>query len=633
MNKNNIVTHNLFVYGTLMDQWNVRVITGCEFPFKKATLKGYHKIDFRRAFPFIVPREGDSVEGLIIMGLDEESMRRIDKYEDEGNLYFRQKVEVITESKVLPTFTYVGNLDVIWQHFDIDMEIHERIERFIEEEMESFIDNQILGKDDFNTTALERRFASLEGRAKKECIGKVVKELTQIRFRNPDISTFMTKYGLERALIPSLEWIKEDEDVVPFITPYIKLIVKQVVFNQIEDRVREDFHNKVAVKYPYYEYAISSLIAFSFINFETTTLGMMIKSLGLDQYKPDFNYHDYIVGAIFIANELYNSKKVKGLVDWVHQNSQAGSVPLGVELEFSNIGHLAVESKPGQEPLYDSFYYFKKFDLNRRFWKLGGYVDDHGFVTDLERTGRGFLELALGRYKIVEDTSVPVTQDTWLLSQLINQAVKFMDIRPHSLHVSIQVQNDKPWGRIKGPQSLICLLMLGGDIQKDTTGGLREKRIYQKEIINVYTGLTFSRLNYHKSDELAEKTQQVVEYQFPRLFYEHNYEPLILALKGYQLARNPYILNLSKDCPELPYHKEIARHLIQWAKEPKPVSEKDINNFLKEVKMGLENERKTGSGHGKKYIDRMIGTIEERLIEMNNFIKENSSKKGSGVNV
>ena len=618
------IKHNLFVYGTLMDQKNFRIITGKTLPQKEALLSNYHKIDLRRAYPFIVPREKDKVTGFVIMGLTKKMLTQIDKYEDEGNLYFRKKVNIVCDKKKISAYTYVGNLDVIWKHFDIDEEKHQRIEHYIEKEMEEFIQRHLLARKEKK----EQKFLPLESRAQKECIGRTVKELVQTRIKSPDISVFTTKYGLETTVIPSLKWIKEDKQVFPYIESYIKLIVKQVVFNQIEDRIREDFSNKVAIKFPFYEHAISSLISFTYINSETSLLNMMLKSLGIDQYRPEFDYHDYIIGAILAADELYDNNKIRPLIDWQHENIQEANTPLGVELEFSNIGYLAIGASPGQDPLYDSFFYFDKFDLHRRFWKLGAHIDDHALLTVPEKTNRGFLELALGRYKILEDISVPVATDPWLLSQLIDQAVKFIDVKPHSLHISIQITDENPQEQIRNPEHLICLLMLGGDLHKDFKGILRERRIYQQEITNNYTGISYSRLNSHRADEISNKTQQVIEYQFPRLFYAHDYQSLIIALKGFQLSYNPAPLDLSPECPHLSYNKEIEKLLLCWAEKPQPISEKTINSFIQEIAQGLENEQKTGNGHNKKYIADSLLEIRRKLAVTNQYIKEHNISNG-----
>ena len=607
-----------------MDPKNVKIVTGKEFPCHRATLNAHHKINLQRAYPFIVPHSGERVEGLLITDIDEESLKQMDKYEDEGKLYYRQQISIEVDGNDVEAFTYVGNVDRIWQHFDFDMEINERIKHFIEHEMESFIEMQLSGQKQSTDKAHERKFLPFESRAKKECIGRTVKELIQARIKNPDVSTFMTKYGLEKAVVPSLKWIKNDTEVTPYVDSYIKLITRQIVFNQIEDRIREDFPAKTAAKYLYYEHAVSALISFSFINNEYTALLMMMKSLGLDTYKPDFDYHDYIMGAIFIADELYSKKKLRPFVESICNNFQETSTPLGTELEFSTIGYIAAAAKKGQDPIYDSFYYFNKFDLHRRFWKLGAHIDNHGFITDLDKPTRGFFEIALGRDKILEDISVPVTQDPWLLAQLLSNAVKFIDIKPHSMHLSLQIPKEQPFNPVKDPSNLICLLMLGGDIQKDENGKLRERRIFNKEISNIHTGLSFSRLNCHKPDEMDENTSQVVEFQFPRLYYDHNYEPLIVALKGYQLGNNPYVLDLSKDSPNLAQNKEIETYITKWAQKPKTISQKDISNFLKEVDTGLLNESAQGKGHSRQYIEKMISEIEKTLNEVNAYIKENT---------
>jgi len=97
----------LFVYGTLMDSEVVRRLTGKSPEYEKAFLIGYKKynIDF---IPYIVKNKNSKVEGKVITNLDEEDLRKIDRYEGEGYLYTREKVEVVTENNNEEAYVYVG---------------------------------------------------------------------------------------------------------------------------------------------------------------------------------------------------------------------------------------------------------------------------------------------------------------------------------------------------------------------------------------------------------------------------------------------------------------------------------------------------------------------------------------------
>ena len=102
------MTGALFVYGTLMSEAVMRSLTGRGFPRRRATLLGYGCGVSDAGYPFITPRTG-----LLVEGLDAESLRRLDRYEDEGRLYLRRSVEVLADGGRIACDTYVGNLAVL----------------------------------------------------------------------------------------------------------------------------------------------------------------------------------------------------------------------------------------------------------------------------------------------------------------------------------------------------------------------------------------------------------------------------------------------------------------------------------------------------------------------------------------
>ena len=107
------MTGALFVYGTLMSEAVMRSLTGRGFPRRRATLLGYGCGVSDAGYPFITPRTGGHVGGLLVEGLDAESLRRLDRYEDEGRLYLRRSVEVLADGARIACDTYVGNLAVL----------------------------------------------------------------------------------------------------------------------------------------------------------------------------------------------------------------------------------------------------------------------------------------------------------------------------------------------------------------------------------------------------------------------------------------------------------------------------------------------------------------------------------------
>ena len=99
---------HLFVYGTLTDPERVFSLTGKRFPGVHATLSGFERVESPLGYPFIFPRPGAVVHGLLLRHIDPHSLRQLDAYEAEGDLYRRQSVAVEVSGTRLSAMTYVG---------------------------------------------------------------------------------------------------------------------------------------------------------------------------------------------------------------------------------------------------------------------------------------------------------------------------------------------------------------------------------------------------------------------------------------------------------------------------------------------------------------------------------------------
>lgn len=97
------------MYGTLRDERLIHQLTGKSFSASAAILKDFKKWTPPGGYPYILPENGSKVGGLLIRGIDPASLSRLDRYEDEGQLYFRKKITVICGKKRVSGQAYVGN--------------------------------------------------------------------------------------------------------------------------------------------------------------------------------------------------------------------------------------------------------------------------------------------------------------------------------------------------------------------------------------------------------------------------------------------------------------------------------------------------------------------------------------------
>ena len=290
----------------------------------------------------------------------------------------------------------------------------------------------------------------------------------------------------------------------------------------------------------------------------------------------------YVLLAFVIARKIYNRDEMAKEITTVRALALPGTTPLGIEMEFSNLGRLATnKNSPAhlikKDPLYNMEYY-SNFQLEDVTWRLGGYVDthEHGRRTiTLSRYG-GFFEYSLVRVDYPRTYTLPLTTDPAIANQMILESIDFIDeIKPHSLHINIEKRCD---GEIKPElNDFLCLLLLGGDLGYDQEGHFKEKRFADKEFHRII------KLRRHLN-LLTETKKDVIEYAFLRLWKkadrDYDYQPIILALKGFQ-----YAYHLEPNClNQLP-------GLQAWAEKPTPLPTSSLNNFINNIEKGLKKER------------------------------------------
>jgi|GEM_PF-269816 len=605
----------LFVYGSLNNDYHFQLLTGRILPSEMALLLNHRKISPANGFPFAISWQGSTIEGRVLFDITPSILEKLDDYESEGDLYFRKIAQVRMGGELHNAYVYVGNAQALQHYFERGYKERDRIEEFVHKSVNHYLEEQA-------DRCLVVDQEKLPLKVTRELLSEEIHGLMRQYFHDAGLPPFIIKHEIEKANIPELSWVTANRKALRYADNYMTLATKFMVFNQLEERFRDEYRAHVTVSDSYYMHTISALMALKLLVDQNQQFQSALTQLGVNRFDPSFKYTDYAVAAIFIAEELYTKPRADEVADWIQSNRRVGVSPLGAELEFSNLGVRAIKATEGEDPVYDSFYYFYQFDLMRRGWKLGAHIDDHGFLTSTDVHSRGFLELAFGRYKLLGDVSKPATQDPWILAQIINLAILFIQVKPHSLHLSIEIALDAPFKPLEDPEFFLCLLLLGGDLREDQYGKLREMRIFGGEILHPDVGVCLSRLNRHHQDPDDRKWSTVVEYQFPRLKYDYDYQPLIMALKGFQLEANPYPLKDCRDCPHQDWHEELESSLMQWATFPTPISKSGLGKFLEIVEAGLDKEAAIIGPEYGRYAQRVLGRIEEQVKRRNQRISE-----------
>ncbi len=632
---------NLFVYGSLREPEIFKSVCGLSFTLNKskavdgmlfaelALLDGHRKVSPDNVYFYAVIDPSSRIEGYVIYDVPASAIAEIDRY--EGKRYTKETIQVNTAGGLIFAQAYLASHESMRKHFGDRFHVNLIHELWLRKRIEDFIQKHTRPGEKSDDAELERR-------AERELLGTTERDLVMSHYRSDAVSDYYLEHELDRPR-PSIQHLYADPQAQPYIENYLSMVIRQVMLNQLDAKIQNDYrfeleHMRSSERY--FKRSLSLLIGLWMINGAKRSLQLITdKALESLPYR-NHDLVDYVKYAVKAARSFFDHRVVESYLARIRANFQPGLIPLGAEIELSNVGAQAVEPQRSHrkqdDDTYNDFKYFNDFGLGLLSWKLGGYIDDHSGSTDYERR-TGFLELAPGRLNIEGQLSRPATADPWLLNQLINAIINFYDVSPHSLHLSFQLRK-----RQIGHQKILplgfakCLLVLGGGSELKDTGRLWVSRMGYDEITRHDIGeeLMFARMNkrtWHLGDDMVgdrspvQATTYVQQYKFIRLEKRANYEPLIMCLKGLQIAYNPGDYLTVDQLKDSKLRREYE-DLKQWAEEPSQISPQTINKFIKTVQNGLMNEAHHKPSHKLHYIDWAISAINVQLRLFNQQVKK-----------
>jgi gamma-glutamylcyclotransferase (GGCT)/AIG2-like uncharacterized protein YtfP len=637
-------TFNMFIYGSLRDPSIFKSVCGLSFGMNPALshekllrgelalLAGYRKVSPDNVYFYAVKKDSAKLEGIIIYDVPAEAFAEIDRY--EGKLYARETVTVSTGDGDMEAVAYLVSNRSMRLRFGDRFHVNLIHELWLRKRIEKFL------KDD-TRPGEESQDADTERRARRELLGTTERDLVVSYLDSGTISDYYLAHELARPY-PTIKHLFDDPEAIPYIPNYIGLMIKQVMFNQIEQTIQDRYRfdvERLAISPRYFTRCVSILIALRMMNANVSAIEMIVKQC-TDTMPCDGKYDlvDYVKYAVSAADSIFDSRLMRSELERIRVNRQPGIMPMGAEVELSNLGFNTIKKDSGLiDHVFDAFKYFEDFRLDILTWKLGGYIDSHGLSSKISRR-KGFLEFAPGRLNIMGELSKPATADPWLLNQLIHQICVFYPVRPHSLHLTFQLQKrQRETQRVLRLSIVKCLFALGGGTELHQSGRLWVSRMGHDEIRQDKYGeeLVFARsskrMSQLRSDGVAERapshaTTFTQQYKFMRLDGRANYEPLIMALKGLQIGYNPadYLtplqLNSSKRL------RNQYEELKVWANDPTEISRHTRSRFLQIVQHGLLNERNGKPAHQLHYIEWAIDTIDVQLRLFNKEVKMRRSE-------
>jgi len=630
---------NLFVYGTLMDPEVFRGVTGLRlvrrsakadgtetFHARRAVLQGYKKISPDHTYLYAVPERQGRIRGYLVGPLPGECLSALRHY--EGRNYARRTLKVQTRRGGEQAVVFVGKVEQLEHSFGYDFRDHYKQEILLEEKIEAaLLETERRQLHETEKTAR---------RAVAELHGSTIRDLRRRHFEAGGISEYAIRHSLLDEPLPNYDRILEDPAAQALARNYLTLVVRQVIFNQFEDRFRKDFRyelDRMLLGQSYYDRAVSSLAALTMVNAMAQAVDRVVADcFGGLSFRTD-RLVDFVRWAVDAAGALYDAHLAKHQIEHIARHMGSGYMPMGAELEFSNIGHGVIRDPDGRTSCdrhYDGFLYFRDFALDVLTWKLGGHVDDHRDKASA-RPRRGFFEVAMGNLSIAADISKPLTDDPWLLNQLIHQARAFYPIEPHSVHISLQLRRQQRpvQDRLLPLAVMKCLFAVAGDPAQSPDGHVQIRRLVSDEIITLEPTphMMFSEIRKRHSSEADESNPRVrvpgtggryvQQFKFLRLARELNYEPIVLALKGLQIDLRPGSFLTAPQYQAGTKHRRRFEGLLAWGADPQPLADEEIDTFLSAVHNGLMTERRGKPAHTGAYIAWGVDQLRTALRSFN----------------
>ncbi len=648
----------MFIYGSLRDSRIFKSVSGLSFTRKAskvdsetlwaepAFLAHYRKVSPDNVYFYAVAAPSSKIEGLVVYDIPAWAMAEIDRY--EGKRYEREIVEINTANGSVKAQAYLVTHSSMKKHFGDRFHVNLIHELWLRKRIEKFIKKHIRPGERTADAESERK-------ADRELLATTERDLVMSHYHADAVSDYYLEHELDRPR-PSIRHLYDDPEARPFMKNYLALVIRQVLLNQLDDQIQYKYRFELEhmhISERYFKRSVSILAALQMVNSNKKTVGLIVKKCLQTMPWDKHDLIDYIKYAVRASKSMFDARIAGAKLRRIQSNLQPGLVPLGAEIELSNLGPAAVEPQRSiqnkKDPIYDGFRYFYDYHLDVLSWKLGGYIDDHTGSTDQGRRC-GFLELAPGRLNIRGELSRPATSDPWLLNKLIHEITNFYDVRPHSLHLSFQLRKKQidnqqilPLGFVK------CLLLLGGGPERKD-GRLWVSRMGYNEITQYSNRLPSSLQDSSEPDSIkangeelvfartskrkwylggggiadkppSQATTYVHQYKFIRLGENTNYEPLIMCLKGLQLDYNPGDYLTAEQLLESIKLRWEYEELKRWAAEPTQISSRTISKFLKTVRNGLMNEGHHRPAHKLHYIDWVLNTISVQLRTFNEQVK------------
>lgn len=391
--------------------------------------------------------------------------------------------------------------------------------------------------------------------------------------------------------------------------------------NVVDKEIEYFFNKRFTRNEKWYQRYLKILVAVFTVNLLAREFDRKLAQKGC-MYNPNFS--ETAISTYFAIREFNKSRKhfffktessmfISEIVRKVYENVKkyimfhpfniqdlkfiGSNTPLGIELEFSNVGKNAgylFETGKNDPLLNFSKYHY--YHLTKFMWRFGAYIDANTSFQQFIKKG-GFLEYTFTVPDHVFKPSMPLTNSPDFASELIKEAVRFTPVKPHSLHVTLQTNNKKlPFITL---EDMIYFLLVTGHFIKNN-GQTIESRVTEGNMKDI------AYLRQRKNSCGIVDTIEFTNMRLSRDFVRRGvYKPSIFLMIAYK--------NLFRFYDIVPFFREI----IKWGKKP-TFNNYKLTDFLNIVKLGLDKEISLP----EQYKNLLLSEIKELFLRNTSFIND-----------
>ena len=312
---------NLFIYGSLRDPAIFKSVSGLGYTRKSiradvetlfaepAFLPRHRRVSPDNVYFYAVEEKTSKIGGYIIYDVPPEAMAEIDRY--EGKRYDRETVEVNTANGMVQVQAYLASHESMRRHFGDRFHVNLIHELWLRKRIEKFIKR--------HTRPGERTVdADIERRAHRELIATTERDLVMSHYRQDAVSDYFLEHELDRPL-PTIKHLCSDSRAQAFVENYVALVVKQVLLNQLEDRIQSQYRfelDHMRDSERYFKRSVSLLAALRMINANSSAVEMIIEQCISTMPFAKYDLINYAKYAVRASNSIFDRRVAEAHLAW-----------------------------------------------------------------------------------------------------------------------------------------------------------------------------------------------------------------------------------------------------------------------------------------------------------------------------